>query len=42
MEFMFCFSITASLITIITFSERFMNKLCCFNENNENNEYNKK
>ena len=38
MDCIICLSLTGSLITILTFSEKYINKLCCFNENNENNE----
>ena len=35
MDCIICFSLSASLITILTFSEKYINKLCCY-ENNDN------
>lgn len=45
MDCIICFSLTGSLITILTFSEKYINKLCCdfncdTNTNNANNRTN--
>ena len=45
MDCIICFSLSASLITILTFSEKYINKLCCYENNdneNNNNEKHKK